>query len=59
MNKKSNPQEVKNQMVTIRLKASTREKLELLAETNGLSQSNAIRELINKAKDTLVLSKDL
>ena len=59
MNKKSNPQEVKNQMVTIRLKASTREKLELLGINNGLSQGNVIRELINKAKPTLTLRKDL
>lgn len=59
MNKKANPQDVKNELVTIRLKMSTKEKLQALANSNGLSQGNTIRELINKAKPTLTLTKDL
>ena len=59
MNKKSNPQEVKSEKLTIRLKASTREKLQLLAENNGLSQGNVLRSLLENAKTSIVLKKDL
>ena len=59
MNKKHNPQEVKSEKLTIRLKASTREKLQLLAENNGLSQGNVLRSLLENAKTSIVLKKDL
>ena len=59
MNKKHNPQEVKSEKLTIRLKESAREKLQLLAENNGLSQGNVLRSLLENAKTSIVLKKDL
>ena len=59
MNRKANPEEIKNQKLTIRLKASAREKLQLLAENNGLSQGNVLRSLLENAKTSIVLKKDL
>lgn len=58
MNRKSNPEDVKNINLTIRMTSASISKLDAIVQCSGLSRANVVRELIKTSVTCDQLKKD-